>query len=367
MPKVSVIVPVYNTEKYLEKCITSLTGQTLQDIEIILINDGSTDGSLEILNRFAEKDSRIKIIDKKNEGYGKAINIGIEKAESEYVGIVDSDDYVSESMYMALYKAAVQNDADIIRSNFYEVKGENDAIKKKKIVFADNPIEYNTPLDPLVNREVFYFKTMNIWTGLYRKDMILQHGIKANESPGASFQDNGFWFQTMIVAKRVVFLNDFFYHYRKDNPLSSIRDKNKVNTIFGEYGFIKDFLISNPGIYNNFFDVYVKQKYYVYSDHYNRVQHKDKIGFLRRVADEFRDDLAELGKGCDNLDNDVLGQMARIIDSPEIYYYESSVDILNKKYNIIKKAGKEISDSLEYRKMQKVKNMIKVIKKMLRR
>ena len=109
MPKVSIIVPTYNVEQYLVECMESITHQTLEDIEVIVINDGSTDGSLEILKRYAAKDSRITIVDKENGGYGIGMNIGLDKATGEYIGIVEPDDFVPVNMFGDLYNIAKEN------------------------------------------------------------------------------------------------------------------------------------------------------------------------------------------------------------------------------------------------------------------
>ena len=119
MPKVSIIIPTYNVENYLRECMESVTRQTLKDIEIICINDGSTDGSLQILKEYANKDSRIVLVDKKNEGYGVGMNIGLDKATGEYIGIVEPDDFVPLNMYEDLYNAAKENDLDFVKADFY--------------------------------------------------------------------------------------------------------------------------------------------------------------------------------------------------------------------------------------------------------
>lgn len=120
MSKVSLIVPVYNTSKYLEKCINSLINQTLDDIEIIIINDGSTDNSEKIIKKFNDK--RIKYIAKQNEGIGKTRNLGIEKATGEYLAFVDSDDYLSIDFCEKMYKKATSDNCDIVICNFFEVR-----------------------------------------------------------------------------------------------------------------------------------------------------------------------------------------------------------------------------------------------------
>ena len=114
-PKVSIIVPVYNMERYLGKCLDALTKQTLVDIEIVAVNDGSTDSSLNILRAYAEKDPRIRIIDKPNSGYGASMNRGIDEARGEYIGIVEPDDYPDLVMFDKLYKAAKKHTCDLVK------------------------------------------------------------------------------------------------------------------------------------------------------------------------------------------------------------------------------------------------------------
>ena len=110
MPKISILVPIYNVEKYLRECLDSILNQTLKDIEIICINDGSTDSSLEILNEYSSKDSRVKIINKANSGYGASMNKGLEAASGEYIGIVESDDFIKTTMFEDLYNIAEKKD-----------------------------------------------------------------------------------------------------------------------------------------------------------------------------------------------------------------------------------------------------------------
>ena len=120
---VSVLTPVYNVEPYLRECLDSLESQTLREMEFICINDGSTDDSLAILKEYARRDSRFVIIDKPNSGYGASMNCGLDVARGEYVGIVESDDKASRSMFRKLYDYASKHDCDIVKSNYYEYDG----------------------------------------------------------------------------------------------------------------------------------------------------------------------------------------------------------------------------------------------------
>ena len=117
-PKVSVLVPCYNVEKYLPECLGSIVNQTLRDIEIICINDGSTDSTLDIIKSYAEQDKRIVIIDKPNEGYGKSMNRGLDVATGEYIAIVESDDWASPDMLEKLYNTACAHQADMVKAEF---------------------------------------------------------------------------------------------------------------------------------------------------------------------------------------------------------------------------------------------------------
>ena len=119
-PKVSVLVPTYNTEKYLQQNLDALTGQTLRDIEIIAINDGSTDASLKIMQEYAARDARIRIVDKPNSGYGASLNIGIAQARGEYIAISEPDDYIERTMLAKMFKAGKKYNADLVKCNYFE-------------------------------------------------------------------------------------------------------------------------------------------------------------------------------------------------------------------------------------------------------
>ena len=124
MPKVSILIPIYNVEKYLRQCLESVVNQTLEDIEIICINDGSTDSSPEIIREFASRDSRIKVIDKQNTGYGHSMNQGLKAATGEYIGIVESDDFVELNMFESLYITAKNNGAEVVKSEYVKQMGD---------------------------------------------------------------------------------------------------------------------------------------------------------------------------------------------------------------------------------------------------
>jgi glycosyltransferase involved in cell wall biosynthesis/acetyltransferase-like isoleucine patch superfamily enzyme len=249
-PRVSIIIPTYNVEDYLKECLNSVVNQTLRDIEIICVNDGSTDNSLSILKEYAEKDERIKIISKPNSGYGHTMNVGIDAATGEYIGIVEPDDYVAPDMYETLYLEAVKNDVDLIKADFYTFTGNGKNIKKTYQKLAREDSNYNHVINPQEDLRVFRF-IMHTWSGIYKRNFIEKYNIRHNETPGASFQDNGFWFQTLAFATRTYFLNKPFYMLRRDNPGSSTKSKGKVFAACKEHDFIRDILDNNPELKKN--------------------------------------------------------------------------------------------------------------------
>ena len=130
IPKVSVIVPVYNGEKHLDECLASICGQTMKELQIICVDDGSTDSSLDILKKWEKKDPRIEIVDIKNHGTGYAINTGIYRAFGEYIAEVDCDDFIDPDMYEYLYKLIKRTDADVVSADY--------------ILSGDLPVSFNT-------------------------------------------------------------------------------------------------------------------------------------------------------------------------------------------------------------------------------
>lgn len=207
MPKVSVIIPVYNVEKYLKQCLDSVINQTLKDIEIICINDGSTDTSGTILKEYAQKDSRIKIIIQENKGLSVARNSGLEIAQGEYVGFVDSDDYVDSNFYKKLYDSAKKNKADIAFTSI--IKFEKD---KEDIFFKVDKEVCET------NAQKKYMlcgipKYCYVWNRIYKRKKLLSKHITFLNN--IKFEDQDFSHKAIYYLWRVVSVPGTAYHYRK--------------------------------------------------------------------------------------------------------------------------------------------------------
>lgn len=212
-PLISVIVPVYNVEKYLPKCLESLSKQTFFPFEIICINDGSTDHCLKILRQYAAKDKRIHIINQNNRGLSAARNTGLSHAKGQYILFVDSDDYLHPEALTNLYHQITRHDADIcifgyqshtnagleninIPTNYYNKKTEDDVFTYHAILW-----------------QIFY--RVSVWTKLYRRAFINKKNITFPE--GYVFEDIIFHIKTIISATKICLLNQVLYYYRLDN------------------------------------------------------------------------------------------------------------------------------------------------------
>ncbi len=235
-PAISILVPIYNVERYLNQCLDSLVNQTLKDIEIICLNDGSTDSSLDIIKKFAEEDKRIIIIDKPNSGYGDSMNIGLKRAKGEYIGIVESDDYIELDAFEKLYFLAKTYNAEVVRANYYTNKDGKD----KKLYYV-NPVDAGKIVDPARHTWIFY-QAPAIWSAIYKKDLLDNNDIRFLPTPGASYQDTGFNFKVWAVTKRAYFTTEAFLHYRTDNEASSVNNPGKVMNVCYEYEEIEKYL-----------------------------------------------------------------------------------------------------------------------------
>lgn len=245
-PKVSIVVPIYNVANYLAQCLESISSQTLNEIEVICVDDGSTDFSRFIANCFADADPRIQLVcHKTNHGYGKGMNTGMDRARGEYVGIVEPDDFISCHMYELLYECAVENDLDICKADFFRFKtARNGDVSLSYNSISSHASDYGVIIDPIYDQR-FYRFVMNTWPAIYRRSLIAENDIRHNETPGASFQDNGFFMQTSIFAHRVMLLKRPLYFNRRDNPNSSVASKSKVYCMDEEYAFIRRILETN--------------------------------------------------------------------------------------------------------------------------
>ncbi|MDR1104050.1 MAG: glycosyltransferase [Endomicrobium sp.] len=218
-PKVSVIIPVYNTEKYLRQCLDSVVNQTLKDIEIICINDGSTDNSLQILNEYANKDNRIVVINSTNEGAEASRNKGLVISNGKYLMFWDSDDFFELDALEEFYDTAEENQCDIVLSfykKYCDITGNINLIKLGS--FPDKKIFYKEDSPRLIR--IF---TPNVWSKFFKRNFIIENNLKFQKITRTN--DLFFVYSAIAISTKTVILEKYLITYRINN-MASLQNNN---------------------------------------------------------------------------------------------------------------------------------------------
>lgn len=247
-PKISIITPVYNADLYLEECLNSLVNQTLQDIEIICVNDNSKDKSLKILENFSKKDKRIKIINfEQTCGQSRARNVALEQTSGKYIGFVDADDFVDPDMFEKMYKKAQNSDIVMCQAKVFDDKVKT---YKDDAYFALDCFDDKFAEKPFTHEDTKDFATeinVSVWNKIYRAEFLKKSGVKFQE--GFIYEDLPYFYEVYTQAKKVVLLKEFLYSYRINNQNSTMTrtDKN-----------VKD----RVDMASRAYDILKKQKYF---------------------------------------------------------------------------------------------------------
>lgn len=264
-PRVSIIVPIYNVEKYLSRCLESLINQSLLNIEVIAVNDGSTDQSIEILKQYAMGDKRILIIDKQNGGVSSARNEGLKVAKGEYIGFVDPDDWIDLKMYETMYKVAKKDHAEVVMCTY--IREFRSHSKEKK--FNHLPCKVNNRGDEVkkilrrligpINDEIANPELLDawgsVWSKIYRADIIKKNDIHfVDLLEIGTNEDSLFNIQVFNHVNSFVFINKPYYHYWRENS-TSVTSKYKpklINQWFNLYQKIES-IIKEKNLTNEFY------------------------------------------------------------------------------------------------------------------
>lgn len=261
-PKVSVIIPIYNSEKYLKQCLDSVLNQSLHFFELILVDDGSSDKSVKICVEYAQRDSRVQIYQQKHQGPGHARNLGLKLAKGKYLSFLDSDDFFEPDMLKTLYLCAEKNDTEVI---FYFYSNFDD-ITQKDIPVPPNPylnqILHNSPLNPLAHKDIlFQLSGGEAWKYFFKKELIQRHNLKFAET--SCGEDAVFTMPARALAKRIAFLNKVFVHYRINRKDQLTKNPNTLVQLRKSYKLVEKILKS--------FRLWSKLK--------NSFRHRKKLGF----------------------------------------------------------------------------------------
>ncbi len=253
-PLISVVLPVYNVEPFLRQCLDSVLAQSLADIEVIPVDDGSPDRCGEIIDEYAARDARVRPVHQANGGYGKAINSGLELATGEYIAIVETDDWVDPDMLYTLYTAARTSGRDIVKAEFTKILDDGR--------LQDCPLAHLTggvdgPLSPAASLELMIYES-SIWTALYRRAFLQENAIRMLETQGAAYQDVVWKFMTYSLVPDIYLVNRSVYNYRVFAPGSSSTNPERALAMFRNYAVIRTFL-EEHGRFDSF-----KQSFYVH-------------------------------------------------------------------------------------------------------
>ncbi len=262
--KVSVVISVYNVEKYLRRCLDSVCNQTLREIEIIAVNDASPDGSAVILGEYAENDSRIKIITHvKNSGQGAARNTGMAVAVGEYIAFIDSDDWLGPEMYESMYRKALEYDADMVvcgvdiassetqKQDYlrYRAESRHTGIELIPYLFVNNNDDWGSGKTPYIEQ--------GEWNKIFRRKLVLKHGITHLSRGRILGEDAKFIMDFLCFSRRVVCIPEVFYNYWRSNQLSMTRDRDPeiILSSFDSVALMRDVLTAR-----NLFDTFMRKR-----------------------------------------------------------------------------------------------------------
>lgn len=241
--KISIIIPVYNVEDYLKECLDSILNQNFSDFEVICIDDGSTDSSLEILNNYSKSDSRVKIITQDNQGQGTARNRGLKEANGEFILFIDSDDFLNQNCLEELYQNAISNNSDMVvfkfnsydeTTNNYHPGGFDFDKSLDDVDFNDFTFKYGDVKRQVMNT---YFAP---WFKLYKREFLDRHNLTFPE--GIGYEDVIFHIKSLLYAEKLSFLPKHIYNYRISNENSSIHNLSKVFDIIKVVDSVEEFL-----------------------------------------------------------------------------------------------------------------------------
>jgi len=369
---VSVIIPVYNVAPYLRQCLDSVLGQTLDAIEVICVDDGSDDGSAEILQQYACSDRRISIITQTNHGYGYAMNRGLEAATGTYIGIVESDDWVEQTMFEDLVRAARRSSADIAKSNFYRTWAKPESTdswllrdpiwerwrhRRRSTGVQPALTSSATPSHPpgvaryasnrwiqakrrediftyfgddengLVIRPrdyrggTFLRRKSAVWSAIYRRDFIQHHGLRFLQTPGAAFQDTSFNFKALALAERMVCLARAYVHYRQDNDTSSTNSGGMAYCVCDEFTEIEKFIAAADDLAPVAARIFAPMVYDTFIWNYDRLDENLKLPFLKVASQWFHRLISENRVDWDSFNQRKRTNFRIIAYDPATYHH----------------------------------------------
>ena len=277
-PKISVIMPSLNVKDYIVQCLESVINQSFYDIEIICVDAGSDDGTLEILKQYSENDSRIKILNSNKKSYGYQVNLGISKSIGEYVAIVETDDFIEKNMLKILYDLSENGDIDIVKGTFYHYDDSDENNIYSKSDNAKKDIIQNRVFT--INDEPYFLDGHpSIWAGLYNRKFLQKNNIKMVEASGGGWVDNTFFYESAILAKSIKYIHKPLYYYRISNPNSSTNKFKDftipMKRILEIFDLIEEYNINNENLIVVFYNRLFRYIEIILENNYNSEKNLD--------------------------------------------------------------------------------------------
>ena len=347
MVKISVIVPVYNCEDYIEESIKSILNQSFKDIEVICVDDGSTDDSLNILKELSMQDTRLKVFTQENQGSSVARNNALEKVSGDYIYFFDADDYIVDDCLEKVYSNAINNDSDIVLFKYDEYKEESFLNHSKKDIEKQFPkTDFNNFTFNCQDYRIRAFKgPFAPWFKFYKKEFLDKYDFEF--PPNLNHNDVPFHVKTILKASKISFIPEYLYHYRIDNPnsISNTRLK-RFSDIFSIIQIVENFLKEE-----NLFEEFKKEFEYF---KINRITYEIK-GRSNEYFLVAKKELSKINSYNDLISKNVFFKFETIINSNSIEEYNYKVEINNlKKKN--EKLSKKIKKLNRENKELKIEN-----------
>lgn len=352
MPKISIIMPMLNSAQYLRECMDSVLHQSLKDIEVIVVDGGSTDGTLELLKEYAGRDCRIHIIHSDRRSAGYQYNLGIEAARGDYIGFVESDDYVPKTMYEILLEYAVSNQVDWVKADYFYFMDYPEAGRQKMPVHDEKYCPVNQVFVPQKYPKQ-YVQEIFMWRGIYNTQFVKTNKILLNETPGASFQDTGFVLQAFMYAAKALYIDECLYCYRRDHQGSSSHQAGTIRYEIDEVEYISDIIEKDQKLRRLFWNVNYKRAWCRFLTAYERVpQISECPDEIFCAVKRYRNYLLE-----EQRTNEAYWEVHELSDQfRELVWLKEGLDMFDKEYRILEKAEedllrKKIRKILDYKKV----------------
>ena len=334
LPEISLIIPVYNVEKYLRKAFKSVEKQIFKDFEVIIVNDGSTDNSMEIINEFASRNKNFIVVDQENKGLSEARNKGISISKGKYIAFMDSDDYIEENFLSVLYENAVRHNADIVCCNFNFYYPENELKVYMPLTSLPGIYTGSKALKKLIlDISVHHFA----WNKLYKRNLFIDKDVRFYDM---YFEDIATSPRLFYYADKVVLLGKALYNYtsRESSILGNINYK-KINDFISSLGTIRNFLENKKAYkkYKNHIWIY-SQKAKIVCYHYILQMHAKASNF-----DGFMENISAANKSIDHFVSDKYVPLENV----HIPYLIYPVKQPAKRHKIKVKKKREISPKVK--------------------